>query len=94
MFPSTRGNEISDSSDSIPYVSSIRFGDPSNQANTIELSLHANTESRGMSRACLVVVRMLARRDAPHSSSLGIDTVLIGATLVLDMTSLHVVGLL
>ena len=35
----------------------------------MELSLQANT---GMSKASLVVVRILANSEAPHSSNLGI----------------------
>ena len=58
------------------------------------LSLHAKTDSTGMFKASLVVVRILAKRVAPHSSSLGMVTGFKGATLVLAMTSLQVGGLL
>ena len=66
------------------------FGLPSNQDNTIVLSHHACTSCMGMSNACLTLVSSLESKVAPHSSSLGMESCLMGATLVLAVTSLQV----
>ena len=68
------------------YVLNLR-GLPSSQLSTMVLSVQATILERGILSTCLTWFINWASTNAPHNSSLGIVSFLIGATLVLAMTS-------
>ena len=67
-----------------------RFGLTSSQESTMVLSHHACTSLKGTFNAFLTEANSFANRVAPHSSSLGIESCLTGASLVFAVTRTQV----